>query len=133
MDDRAVHGFPYGGVQALGAWAVENFSVIDARCLVAGVDPLDLTPDRFFNLIYTTVMEQPGLVFDGKKYDEVRALLAWPDVEGDAERDLAQSDAKVRASAAASGFDVDASFAAMMEERRRAGLPTPGYGGGEEK
>jgi hypothetical protein len=128
VDDRAFDGFYYRAVSALGAWAVENFSVIDARCLVAGVDPLDLTPDRFFNLIYTTVMEQPGLVFDGKKHEEVRELLAWPE-SGDDERALERSDARVRANA---GFDVDRAFAAMMEARRREGLTTPEPGGEDQ-
>jgi hypothetical protein len=112
---------PYHAVLALGAWAEENYAVLDARCVLAGLDPVDLPPRRLLNLAYACIVEP--LVLDPERRQEIDQKLDWPEFADRkaTDREAAKEDASARMAAGAIGVgNVDRMLEAAWAERQRA-------------
>lgn len=121
MDHGGSDRPPYHAVLALGAWAEENYEILDARCVLAGLDPVDLPPRRLLNLAYACIVEP--LVLDPERRAEIDQKLDWPESADRkvVDRDIAQQDASARMTAGAIGVgNVDRMLQNAWEERQRA-------------
>jgi hypothetical protein len=78
---------PYDTAVRLHLIAREHWDSIDGRCAAEGVDPFQLPPHRFCNLIYAWALER---VEDAAKFD---AELAMP-LPGRARRPASVTDSR---------------------------------------
>lgn len=111
---------PYHAVLALAAWADENWPLIDARCVLANVDPTDLPLRRLLNLAYALIVE--NVAFDPDRRREIDLSLDWPEEKArkSAEQAAREQDASARRTAKGLGVrNVDAFVERAWAQRQR--------------
>lgn len=119
MARRRVRRAPYGAALALAAWAGENWTLLDGRCLLNGVDIepfLDLPAARLVAMLHAMAIDSMQFAEEDKRMELINAL-DWPDLAE--EREMQASTDQARAALGALGIDIDAlqlaAFAAQPE------------------
>lgn len=116
MARRRVHRAPYGAALALAAWAGENWTLLDGRCLLNGVDIepfLDQPAARLVALVHALAIDSMQFAEEDKRMELINAL-DWPDVAE--ERELKASTDQARQALSALGIDVDLLQLAAFEQ-----------------